>query len=525
MDCVTRVRKVLAARQLSLYRVSQMSAELFGSSGEFYIPHNLYSVLARRPSGLSIYQAFALSRITGYRLVDWLRMLGFDVDAILQLSLSVRPRTTMLLNADIYDSRAWVPWWSERIAEQAVPRIAPLGQLLSPAPDVRAESLLRFKPGRFFYAVIGETDAYCRRQFAPGTIVRADAQRSGELPAGRGGHGDGPFFLIEHDSGWTCSRVIASRGRQLLLHNPEQACIEPELPVGKGVRILGAVDAEIRPIGARAAGGSIGEIACSRGRFRKSPAIRNSTFGDVLRECRAKAALSFREASALSRRMARQFNDEMYFTAASTLSDYETLSKPPRQIQKILTVCVLYGIRFERMLLASALPPAQMGQEPMPDEFVGREGPFRPGLPDSGTAAESAPERSRLPAILQEWEEMPFFLRHRLDEITGIKNTNLKDLFWVGGERPRHPLLKNARIVAVNRRARKLANLRRRKCHVALQMLLLRDGSYLCGCCTREGGNLVMHGYPLEEISEQRFRNGIDAEMVGQVTAILRRLP
>ncbi|HJT71513.1 MAG TPA: hypothetical protein VJ731_15035 [Terriglobales bacterium] len=524
MDCATRIRKILAARQLNLYRVSQMSAELFGSSSEFYVPHNLYSALARRPSGLSIYQAFALSRITGYRFVDWLRMLGFDVDAILQLSLSVRPRTTMLLDAEIYDSRAWVPWWSERIVEQAVPRIAPLGQLLSPAPAVRAESLLGLNPGRFFYAIIGETDAYCRREFAPGTIVRADAQRSGELPASRG-RPDGPFFLIEHDSGWTCSRVIASRERRFLLHNPEQACVGPELPVGKGARILGAVDAEIRPIGARAAGGSIGEVACSRGKVRKSPAIRNPTFGDVLREYRAKAALSFREASALSRRIARQFNDELYFTAASTLSDYETLSRPPRQIQKVLTVCVLYGIRFDRMLLASALSPAQTGQEPMPDEFAGREEPFRPLPPDSGAIAESAQERPRLPAILQEWEEMPFFLSHRLDEITGIKNTNLKDLFWVGGERPRHPLLNNARIVAVNRRTRKLANLRKRTCHVALQMLLLRDGSYLCGCCTREGGNLVMHGYPLEEIGEQRFRNGIDAEVVGQVTAILRRLP
>ena len=525
MDKALQVRKILSARGLSLYSVSQKSAELFGRSSEFYVPHNLYSALARRPSGLSIYQAFAFSRITGYRLVDWLRMLGFDVDAILQLSLGVRPRNTMLLNAEVYDSRAWMPWWSERIAEKAVPPIAPLGQLLSPVPAVRAESLLQFNRSKFFYAVIGKMDAYSRTQFAAGTIIRADPLRSAELSARRGAQENGPFFLIEHDAGWSCSRVIALGEKRILLRNPEQVCIERELRLGNGTRILGAVDAEIRPIGARPPDAFIRDVTRRRKRAGEIPAVRNPTFGGLLRECRAKAALSFREASALSRRLAGRFNDELYFTAASTLSDYETLSKPPRQIQKVLTVCVLYGIRFERMLRACALPLAQTGQEAMPDEFVAREEPFRPGLRDSGIAAESARESPRLPAILQEWEEIPLFLHHRLDEITGIKHTGLKDLFWIGGERPRHPLLENARIVAINRHARKLANLRKGKCSVALQILLLRDGRYLCGSCMREGSHLVMHGYPLEEIREQRFRNGVDAEVVGQVTAILRRLP
>jgi hypothetical protein len=55
-------------------------------------------------------------------------------------------------------------------------------------------------------------------------------------------------------------------------------------------------------------------------------------------------------------------------------------------------------------------------------------------------------------------------------------------------------------------------------------LILRRDGSYMCGRCTLNEGNLVIHGYPGGAVSTQQFRNGVDAEVVGQVTTILRRL-
>jgi hypothetical protein len=86
-----------------------------------------------------------------------------------------------------------------------------------------------------------------------------------------------------------------------------------------------------------------------------------------------------------------------------------------------------------------------------------------------------------------------------------------------------HPLLVNATFVVVNRRVKNPAQ-SKTDCEPPLCLLLKRDGSYLCGCCALHQGNLVVRGYPGGRLATQQFRNGIDAEVIGQVTTILRRL-
>ena len=129
-------------------------------------------------------------------------------------------------------------------------------------------------------------------------------------------------------------------------------------------------------------------------------------------------------------------------------------------------------------------------------------------------------------ALVSQWEEIPLFLRFSLDQITGLKGFSLSDVFWVGGDKTqRHPLLVNAAFVVVNRRARKPSpEARSGVCERLLYLILRRDGNYLCGRCTLNEGNLVLHGYPGGSAGNQHFRNGVDAEVVGQVTTILRRL-
>jgi len=127
-------------------------------------------------------------------------------------------------------------------------------------------------------------------------------------------------------------------------------------------------------------------------------------------------------------------------------------------------------------------------------------------------------------SLLKQWEEVPLFLRHSFNELTSLKNFSLSDVFWTGGnEAPMHPLLVNATFVVVNRRVKNPAQ-SKTACEPPLCLLLKRDGSYLCGCCALHQGNLVVRGYPGGRLATQQFRNGIDAEVIGQVTTILRRL-
>jgi hypothetical protein len=226
----------------------------------------------------------------------------------------------------------------------------------------------------------------------------------------------------------------------------------------------------------------------------------------------------------MSRWLANTLSDQLYFAAPSTLSDYETLSVPPRHIQKIITLCILYCIDFQEFLRASGLPLDQTGRELIPDELVPRQAPGRNQGLHVARERESLQEPSGfLGFFTKQWEEVPFFLRHSLNELTGLKNFSLSDVFWVGGdEAPIHPLLINATFVVVNRRVKNPAQ-SKSACEPPLCLLLKRDGSYLCGCCALYQGNLVLRPHLGGRLATEQFRNGIDAEVIGQVTTILRR--
>jgi hypothetical protein len=109
-----RVRRILSTRGLTFYRASQRSVEMFGRSSPFYLPHNLHYDLAVSAATPSLYQLIALSRITRYRLSDWLAVFGFDLDAIPQLQVLVSRRRTVILDSAVYDTEAWLPWFIER---------------------------------------------------------------------------------------------------------------------------------------------------------------------------------------------------------------------------------------------------------------------------------------------------------------------------------------------------------------------------------------------------------------------------
>jgi hypothetical protein len=57
-----------------------------------------------------------------------------------------------------------------------------------------------------------------------------------------------------------------------------------------------------------------------------------------------------------------------------------------------------------------------------------------------------------------------------------------------------------------------------------IYILLKRDGSYLAACCGLENGTLVVHPYSRDFHRSTEFRQHQDAEVVGQIVAIARRL-
>src|SRR5258707_13576861 len=131
-----------------------------------------------------------------------------------------------------------------------------------------------------------------------------------------------------------------------------------------------------------------------------------------------------------------------------------------------------------------------------------------------------------LAKVAAEWSDIPLFAKDAFASVAGLKDLSLSDVFWVGGDRsPIHPYLVRATFVSVNRRMKKpVQTAAKTLWEQPLYMVLKRDGGFLCGACTLEHGRLLVHSYPDRPSVPRQLRHGIDAEVIGQVTAVVRRL-
>ena len=123
-----KVQAILEDKKLTLYRVSRQSAELYGRSSPFFLPHNLYYDVRAGSFRPSIHQIWALSRISGYRVADWLRVFGYNLEDITRLQVLLPSKRTIVLDTSLTDPNEWVPWLDNRPLGVSMPSIAPLAE-------------------------------------------------------------------------------------------------------------------------------------------------------------------------------------------------------------------------------------------------------------------------------------------------------------------------------------------------------------------------------------------------------------
>jgi len=496
-----------------------LTVKLYGRSSPYFLPHNLYYDLGRGTFTPSLHQLFALSRISDYRFNDWLRVFRFDPENIARLQVLLPSKRTTLLDPSLDDPESWIPWFCTKGGSLETPAIAPLGQLVKLAGAKRLRSFLQVDNDNFLYAKLGWEDAFAFPNLLPESIVRANTLLPKPLlPAGSAPN---CLFLIEHANGFCCCRLQAvakDRVVPLSAHLPYTA-IELKLP--EEARVLGVLDLEIRSLINREQPDVPEELAKH---WRPLKLASDQTkLSHLLRNARLRMGLSFRDASALSRRIASELGDEQYFAAPGSLSDYETLDAPPRHIHKAITLCAVYGLRFSTFLKSIDLHWQDAGNDPIPDSFIPRKCPT--GVRDDSDDADEANGTGFL-SLLREWEPVPFFLRKSLSDLSGLKSPSLHDFFWLGGKQePLHPLLVGGLLVMVNRRRKKPLYFRSKPFwQQPLYVLLKRDGRYVCACCSLENGMLIMHSYSSDYQQPQQLRNHYDAEVIGQVVVVARRL-
>jgi len=520
-DRAERVQSILASKGLTLSQVSQKSTVLYGAGSPYFLPHNLYFDLRSASFSPSAYQVFAHSRISGYRLYDWLRVLGFNVEDILRLQVQLPSNRTFLLDTTLEDPNSWVTWFRNRHEDLPAPLTIPLAQRLEFSQPRPLSALSDINRRRFLYAKIGYQDAFAFPDLLPGSIVRVNPDAKVEpLPDGPG-KTSRQIFLLQHEDAVYCCRlrnVGSSRfgpvGTQLPF-----ADIEMELP--REATIRGVADLEIRSLTAPEAPLWTREpeemwLSDRPGATQK--------LSHLLLRARTKLNLSLRDASSLSRMVANLLEDEQYFISASSLSDYEARDTAPRHFQKVMTLCLIYAVSLSAFLEAAGIVTEDAGRDPIPEHLTST--PLASKLGSSASEAVESPPGGFLEELLQKCEEIPFFLRRTLPALSGLAGPSLRDFYWIGGEPSfLHPYLANGFLIMVNRR------IKRPRCDTGeplwaqpLYLVLKRNGSYLCGCCKVDNGNLVMHPYSESFHRPERWQHPNDAEVIGQIVTIARKL-
>ena len=123
--------------------------------------------------------------------------------------------------------------------------------------------------------------------------------------------------------------------------------------------------------------------------------------------------------------------------------------------------------------------------------------------------------------------EIPWFLGGPLAELSGISQPSLRDFFWLAGDHPYLPAHTEGSAAALVDR-RKKRPVRLTSLPGWLQpayVLLLRNGELCCACCSLDDLTLFLCPGPTSGIAPQFLRLGHDAEVVGQIVALARRIP
>ena len=516
-----RVRSILASKNLTLSQISQASAARFGRPSPYFVPHTLYHEFRLGTFSASLHQVFALSQVSGYRFSDWLRVLECDPEDISRLQVQLPAKRTILLDSSLLDADAPIPWLRNRTRGTALPPIAPMAQLLEATAPRRLRLLSEIGDRGFLYAKVGRQDALAFPELIPGSIVRVNPRFSNGCIPKTNGATSTQIFLIEHEKGFSCCRLRVVEKGTIVPIATSLSYAQVELKVPREARIVGVADLEIRPMPQREQPEVPTDLAKH---WRPRPLVKEKEFGQRLRSSRTTLHLSLREVAEMSRSIAGLLADERYFVSPSSLCDYELFNAPPRHLHKAITLCSVYGLQFHVFLKAIGIVLAEAGTEPIPDHLVPRtpgtesvENPDDHGMPGGSGFLEQ---------MLERCGGIPFFLRKSIAPLSGLERPSLDDFFWIGGEYDvLHPCLANGLIALVNRRDKRPVHFTSKPpWQQPVYVIQRRDETYLCACCGVENGTLVIHSYSRQFRRSEHLRYHKDAEVIGRIVTVIRRL-
>jgi hypothetical protein len=349
------IANVLRHSGHTVAQLSILSRQRYGSTSPYFIPPTF---LYKLRSGVTphICQIAALSQCTGYRFLDWMPLLGFDLHQIPRLQVQLHPERTVLVT----------PVGFENPASHS--RLLPSG-----CPAV-GESSSGFSYGAMpatagcCFAKIGRADAMVSSKLFPGMIVSVD--RSCLRPSHSGGSASAEnLWLLEQSEGLTCTYLKWIDDRQVVLlpSRPPWGSFPLRLP--REARVLGLVNLDCVSMRPQTHQFKTAPVAFDNRPSSPSDETKSS-FSGLLRKARSRTGLTFRAAHQLTRVIARILGSPEYAIGLGLLSDYEAMNRLPRHIAKLISLCIVYCLDIRQLLEAAGVYIDDSSKMPLPHVAV-----------------------------------------------------------------------------------------------------------------------------------------------------------
>jgi hypothetical protein len=372
------IANVLRHSGHTVAQLSILSGQRYGSASPYFIPPTF---LYKLRSGVTphICQIATLSECTGYRFLDWMRLLGFDLNQIPRLQVQLHPERTVLVTPVEFEGFSThsrqLPTGLRTLRESS------RGFSLS----ARLGNLAVTATAGCCFVKIGHADAMISPQLFPGMIVSIDC--SCRRPSdGDGTALAGNLWLLEQSEGLMCTYLKWIDDRQVVLVPSRHPWGSFPLHLSREARVLGLLNLESASMRPQTPQFEAAPVAFDNW---PSPLLdeTKSSFSGLLRRARSRTGLTFRAAHQITRVIARIMGNPEYSIGLGLLSDYEAMNKLPRHIAKIISLCIVYCLDIRELLEAAGVYIDDSSKMPLPHAAVlDSIAPF--GVPSSMDSAE-----------------------------------------------------------------------------------------------------------------------------------------
>jgi transcriptional regulator with XRE-family HTH domain len=247
--------------------------------------------------------------------------------------------------------------------------------------------------------------------------------------------------------------------------------------------------------------------------------------GNELKTLRSRLGITLRDVAELSQKIADVQGNPEFYVSNPWLTQIENSDAVP-SIFKLYSLSVIYRVKFSDVLLLFGVDLQKVRQH----EFMTQ-------LPHThlttieiydSTKTVSFPIRfdptfdldntNLLTRMVEIWGEVPIAfiqhldIRHSLYGYIGLQDLTLS------------PMLRPGSFVQVDPKVKRVrAQQWRTEYERPIYFVELRQG-YACSWCELQDEDLLLVPHPLSSCNVRRLRYGVDAEIVGQVTAVAMRL-